>query len=88
MEINPISDNGGRRSGFERRQKINCEKPPEFQEIRSGLNRRSGNDQRNGEDRRNGFDRRVNRQEGIKVLDLRSGWDRRIEAERRIAFVH
>ena len=42
-------DNGGRRSGIERRKALYTVHIPE---RRSGLDRRSGNDRRSGEDRR------------------------------------
>ena len=68
MQQKFIHDNGGRRSGVDRRQFSYSGHIPE---RRSGLERRSGRDRRSGKDRRSGRDRR-------KGADRRSGTERRI----------
>lgn len=83
MVIKLIIDYGGRRLGIDRRQISYYQHIPE---MRSGSNRRNVTDRRIGTDRRRGIDRRENREEGVKVLDLRSIKDRRVFSERRAAF--
>ncbi len=82
-----LIDNGGRRTGIERREFSNTNHVPNERtkkERRSGVDRRSGLERRQGKDRRSG--------EVIlkKILrpknDLREGIDRRSGIERRVAF--
>jgi hypothetical protein len=51
----PIKDQGGRRSGIDRRRFSYAGHIPE---RRSGKDRREGSDRRSGKDRRSGIDRR------------------------------
>ena len=62
-----LRDNGGRRSGVDRRQFLYTDHIPE---RRAGEDRRSRLDRRCGEDRRNGNDQTVE-------MNRRSGLDRR-----------
>ena len=62
-----LRDNGGRRSGVDRRQFSYTDHIPE---RRAGEDRRSKGDRRCGEDRRNGNDQTVE-------INQRSGLDRR-----------
>ncbi|RLA99177.1 MAG: hypothetical protein DRG83_13450 [Deltaproteobacteria bacterium] len=55
MSYELIRDNGGRRSGVDRRQFSYSKHIPE---RRTGIERRSGKDRRSGFDRRSGKDRR------------------------------
>jgi len=63
-----LRDNGGRRSGVDRRQFLYTDYIPE---RRAGEDRRSRVDRRCGEDRRNGNDQTVE-------MTRRSGLDRRV----------
>ena len=63
----PIGDNGGRRSGIERRQFSYAVHLPE---RRFGQDRRSGKDRRSAEDRRKFIDSTIS-------VDRRSGKERR-----------
>jgi hypothetical protein len=67
-----LRDNGGRRSGIDRRQFSYSDHIPE---------RRSGQERRSGPDRRTGLERRSHMD-----LSLRKGKDRRSDIERRVAF--
>ena len=59
-----LRDNGGRRSGIDRRRFLYTDHIPE---RRAGEERRRGVDRRSGEDRRNGNDQplEVNRRSGL-----------------------
>ncbi len=70
VSFESFRDNGGRRSGIDRRQFSYSGHIPE---------RRTGRDRRSGKDRRSGFDRRSGH-------DRRSGIERRMHPERRAAF--
>ena len=80
-----LRDNGGRRSGIERRRFSYADHIPE---RRSGDERRVASDRRKREDRRNGADRRTEganvihikkyqKEERRSINDRRSGVDRR-----------
>ena len=77
-----LSDMGGRRTGFHRRQFAYAYHIPE---RRDDPDRRAGQDPRMGEDRRGDGDRRNLLDLNIH-LGLRSGVDRRRFTERRMAF--
>ena len=71
-----LRDNGGRRSGIERRRFSYSDHIPD---RRSANDRRVRSDRRSGEDRRTGSDRRSGE-------DRRTGSDRRSGEERRIGW--
>jgi len=80
-----LRDNGGRRSGIERRRFSYADHIPE---RRSGNDRRATPDRRREEDRRNGADRRTGESNVIHMKryrkeDRRSFNDRRSGVERR-----
>lgn len=83
MIVKRILDNGGRRSGIERRQMVYNVCLPE---RRCDSDRRQMPDRRNGIDRRSGIDRRETFHAEPTVLEMRSGKDRRNFRERRAAF--
>jgi len=60
-----LQDNGGRRSGIDRRQFSYDAYIPE---RRWDVNQRSGEDQRSGKDRRSGADRRKKQKNRIRLL--------------------
>ncbi len=78
-DIFSITDNGGRRSGIDRRR---FNYSGHFPERRRGEERRSGLDRRSGEERRGGWrggsviELKSNR-EATDILERRSGADRR-----------
>lgn len=65
---NKIIDNGGRRSGYDRREFTYSGHIPE---------RRATSDRRRTEDRRNGRDRREGQVQGNMFVEMRSGLERR-----------
>ena len=78
-----LIDNGGRRTGIERRQFSYTNHIPE---MRSGGDRRGNGDRRSGLDKRSGKDRRI-----VQVIEVESGdnrgrRDRRSGKDRRAAF--
>jgi hypothetical protein len=79
-----LIDNGGRRSGIDRRQFSYTYHIPE---KRLGYDCGSGIDRRNGLDQRSGIDRRSDNVIEMKFdKDCREGQDRRSDLERRKAF--
>ena len=86
-----MSDNGGRRSGIERRRFAYSEHVPERrsgEERRTGLDRRGGKERRSSLDRRGGPERRTENSvisflDWSKRGDQRSGSDRRSGMDRR-----
>ena len=92
MDISNIStqidDNGGRRSGMERR---NFSYSDHIPERRDGEDRRSGFDRRILIDRRRGQDRRKESNEVINIkdyIDKRKLKNRRVNEERRTAWIN
>ena len=78
-------DNGGRRSGIDRRRFSYVLHIPERRggdDRRDDLDRRCGEERRDIEDRRIGIDRRTDRKPA-EVIDLRSYKDRRSSEDRR-----
>ena len=71
-----LIDNGGRRSGIDRRQFLYTFHIPE---KRSDKDRRSNMEQRSGMDQRSDIDRR-----GGKVIEMKLGKNRRERQDRRI----
>ena len=67
-KVHNIRDNGGRRSGFERREFSYSGYIPE---------RREHQDRRSGMDRRDGTDRRVNEPVNKTFIEMRNGNERR-----------
>ncbi len=78
-----LIDNGGRRSGVDRR---NFSYTDHIPDRRFKEERRSGIDRRIDGDRRNGINRRISMVVELKIEDLRKGIDRRFSSERRAAF--
>lgn len=77
-----LSDNGGRRIGFERRRFSYSEHIPE---RRCGEDRRSGTDRRTGIERRTGADRRAGMERrSTSQGDRRETANRRGQNERRV----
>jgi len=90
MSYELIMDNGGRRTGMDRRHFSYADHIPERRsgyDRRTGSARRSGQDRRSLQDRRSGQDRRQDSapSESEKVVELRSGRDRRTPSDRRRA---
>lgn len=88
MNISAIAlaliDNGGRRSGVDRRQFSYTDHVPDRRfrkDRRSNIDRRAGTDQRSGLNRRNG------KVIELKLESMRKGIDRRFGPERRAAFI-
>ena len=88
MNISAIAleliDNGGRRSGVNRRQFSYTEHIPDRRFRKD--HRRNDIDRRNGSDQRNGFDRRNGKVVELILESMRKGVDRRFVPERRAAF--
>jgi hypothetical protein len=85
VDYNP-RDNGGRRSGIERRRFSYAEHIPERrtgQDRRENGDRRSGMDRRCGEDRRSGVERRAGGGDVISCEERRKEPSRRTVQDRR-----
>lgn len=85
VEFN-LRDNGGRRSGIDRRRFSYTSHIPERrreQDRREASDRRSGEDRRCGDDRRSGIDRRSYEEMRIGSLGRRKNGERRSGEDRR-----
>jgi hypothetical protein len=81
-----LLDNGGRRTGIERRRFSYAEHIPERrsgEDRRVSEDRRCGKDRRGKQDRRSGMERRASRRAGIVWKDRRGKSERRTGQERR-----
>jgi hypothetical protein len=81
-----LQDNGGRRTGIERRRFSYAEHIPERrsgEDRRKSRDRRCGMERRCGEDRRSGMERRASRRAGIVWKDRRGKSERRAGHDRR-----
>ncbi len=83
-----LVDNGGRRSGINRREFSYTDHTPD---RRLSSDRRDANDRRDGKDQRNGLDRRdiVEETKPVtlkSIISRRNGNDRRSIMDRRAAF--
>jgi hypothetical protein len=81
-----LRDNGGRRTGIERRRFSYAEHIPERrsgEDRRVSDDRRCGKDRRGKQDRRSGIERRASRRAGLVWKDRRGKSERRTGQERR-----